>query len=197
MISLRYHTGNEASGRNKIVQGSIDFQSMCGMTDTGAKLGKCTASSGRGVVKGEGISEMDMEDELWVWGNLINVLSEKEVEVKSLKNQLELASKSGEESGSETKGSHDRRLVGRRQLLFCHQHMHWRTCYYQEKREGLTHRHILWWAEDAYFDDWLPKSGNMVCMERGVLTPTGWSFERQGTGPLRGGEVGVFPRSPD
>ena len=28
----------------------------------------------------------------------------------------------------------------------------------------------------------------MVCMERGVLTPTGWSFERQGTGPLRGGK---------
>ena len=33
MISLRCHTGNEASGKNKIVQGSIDFRSMCGMTD--------------------------------------------------------------------------------------------------------------------------------------------------------------------
>ena len=32
MISLRCHTGNEASGRNKIVQGSIDFRSMCGTT---------------------------------------------------------------------------------------------------------------------------------------------------------------------
>ena len=32
MISLQCHTGNEASGKNKIVQGSIDFRLMCRMT---------------------------------------------------------------------------------------------------------------------------------------------------------------------